>query len=162
MHRLGIEPRSTGWKPVILPLNYRCSRGIYIICVLNISTPEKGFEPLTSSLGGKRSIQAELPGHKLSRINRFKNYAGEIKFFGIFNLPYLMREKGSSKNLVLKSTTFCCRSRVLTTPATTIQFSNNIFRFAQYINAGERIRTFVSTKLTDLESVPFDHSGTPA
>ena len=94
MHRLGIEPRSTGWKPVILPLNYRCSRGIYIICVLNISTPEKGFEPLTSSLGGKRSIQAELPGHKLSRINRFKNYAGEIKFFGIFNLPYLMREKG--------------------------------------------------------------------
>ena len=105
MHRLGIEPRSTGWKPVILPLNYRCSRGIYIICVLNISTsekgfgfgyksslhsnklntnlrfesstPEKGFEPLTSSLGGKRSIQAELPGHKLSRINRFKNDAGE-------------------------------------------------------------------------------------
>ena len=77
MHRLGIEPRSTGWKPVILPLNYRCLKGIYIICVLNISTPEKGFEPLTSSLGGKRSIQAELPGHKLSRINRFKNDAGE-------------------------------------------------------------------------------------
>ena len=27
---------------------------------------------------------------------------------------------------------------------------------------GDRIRTFVSTKLTALEAVPFDHSGIPA
>ena len=29
-------------------------------------------------------------------------------------------------------------------------------------NADERVRTFVGTKPTDFESVPFDHSGTSA
>lgn len=37
------------------------------------------------------------------------------------------------------------------------------FRFIKSLDyADERIRTFVSTKLTALEAVPFDHSGTPA
>lgn len=118
MRRLGLEPRSTAWKAVILTTilsahqeykNYDVLK--FIVFAYN-STRLKGFEPLTPRLGTLCSIQAELQAHKKLKLQNIKNYLFQKKkrdFFFIFlsfkNItckPYACEDFACTKSAVIR------------------------------------------------------------